>query len=297
MVYTEIIQNIAFEKDSVVYSETINRNIKSKNVYLQTTILLLLCFISTSYARYITIDSSLQTRIEGDVLNVFVEITNNGDEFAYDVFIHAEVGDQSKVSNMKKELRIKESFQTNFTFQLSFKKSGNYPVFIKINYSDLNKYSFSALSMTHINYKENVYPQIFGKMENVEIVKEGKARLLLKNLDEQKKAVDIRLILPKELSSPENMKKVMLQPKEEKSLVFTISNFSAFVGTKTAIYVIMEYENNQTHFSTSLMSSAEIIEKRKLTDKERLLLLGIPIFLFAVFFSISIYRRKRKKKI
>jgi hypothetical protein len=151
--------------------------------------------------------------------------------------------------------------------------------------------------MTHINYKENVYPQIFGKMENVEIVKEGKARLLLKNLDEQKKAVDIRLILPKELSSPENMKKVMLQPKEEKSLVFTISNFSAFVGTKTAIYVIMEYENNQTHFSTSLMSSAEIIEKRKLTDKERLLLLGIPIFLFAVFFSISIYRRKRKKKI
>jgi hypothetical protein len=142
MVYTEIIQNIAFEKDSVVYSETINRNIKSKNVYLQTTILLLLCFISTSYARYITIDSSLQTRIEGDVLNVFVEITNNGDEFAYDVFIHAEVGDQSKVSNMKKELRIKESFQTNFTFQLSFKKSGNYPVFIKINYSDLNKYSF-----------------------------------------------------------------------------------------------------------------------------------------------------------
>ncbi|ETR73656.1 MAG: hypothetical protein OMM_00800 [Candidatus Magnetoglobus multicellularis str. Araruama] len=295
MVYTEIIENIAFEKDSVVYSETINRNIKSKNVYLQTTILLLLCFISTSYARYITIDSSLQTRIEGDVLNVFVEITNNGDEFAYDVVIHAEVGDQSKVSKMKKELRIKESFHTNFSFQMSFNKPGNYPVFIRINYSDLNKYSFSALSMTHINYKEDVYPQIFGKMEKVEIVKEGKARLLLKNLDEQKKAVDIKLILPKELSSPDNIKKVMLQPKEEKSLIFTISNFSSFIGTKAAIYVIMEYENNHKHFSTSLMSSVEIVEKYKLTDKERLLLLGIPICLFAVFLSITIYRRKRRK--
>lgn len=241
-------------------------------------------------------DINVQTRLKDDELMVSVEVTNNGDEPAYYVTGNVEVGGHSKVGDTREILDVKESFKIKFDFKLPFDKPGNYPVLIRVDFADGNQYPFSALSLRHINYGEAISPRIFGKMDPLQIAKKGKVRLKLKCLDEKEKALTVRLILPKEISTSDPVRKIEFKPGKEEDISFRISNFSALVGANYPIYALMEYEDEEKHYFTAAMTTVEIIEKGKLTEEYRFVLLGVLIGLLILYFLIVLVRKRKKTK-
>lgn len=267
----------------------------SGRTFLVLVAIQIVFFQSVSHARYIMMDMIVETKLHGDMLTVSVETTNKGDEPAYDIVVEAEVGHYSKVRDAKKTLQVKETLKAEFDFQLSFDKPGNYPVLVRVHYDDVNHYSFSTLGLVHINFKEAVSAKVFGKMNPVQIVKEGKVCVKLKSLDDKEKDLTIRLFIPKDISVSEPVKKIQLGPAVEKNVCFPVSNFSAFPGSKCAIYALMEYEHNEKHYSAAVASTVEVLEKKKLTKNTRLIVLGIPFGLL-ILYVFSIFVRKGKTR-
>ena len=98
-------------------------------------------------------------------------------------------------------LEVAGVFETEFEFGVSLEKPGNYPALVRIDFTDAKQYPFSFLSLNHFSYKEEVSPKVFAMMKAQEIAKKGKIHLRLKNLDEEAKEANVRLILPKEISA------------------------------------------------------------------------------------------------
>jgi len=257
--------------------------------------IMIFCIVLTSHlhASYIKIDTNLQTRLESNNLTVLVEVMNNGDEAAYDIMTNTKISKYSQNSRTQSILKVNESVEFKFNFELNIEKSGNYPVLVRIDYSDMNKYAFSAITLSIITYKDGAYPEVFCKANPLKIVDKGKAHLIIKNMNEEIKDITAKLIIPKTLSTPNSTQKLTLKPEEEKSIYFNISNFSAFIGTKAAIFFIVEYDDDEKHFATSVMSHVDIIEKIKLKLYEKIIIVGIPILLLISFFIIRFVRKRK----
>ena len=70
----------------------------------------------------------------------------------------------------------------------------------------------------------------------------------------------------------------------EKNLEFQITNFSALEGSVYPIYAIMEYEQNNRHYSTSAIGNVKIgAPKGGFIKYNRELLIGVIVVLVCIF--------------
>lgn len=268
---------------------------------LSSILCLLLFFTSISSARYITFDTTVRTTAKTeqgrDILGVSVELTNNGDEPAYSVRIHAEAGGHSQAGPVIPILGVKSLLREEFEFDLSFGKFGKYPVLVRTDFADANQHPFSALSLSLINYRGAASSKIFfDKPEPLEIAKKGELCLKVKSLDEEERDINVRLILPKELDAAEPARKIRVSPRNEKDVCFAVSNFSALVGSAQAVFGLLEYDDEENHFSASVMNTVKIIEREKLTWKAKFTILGIPVGLLILFLLILAIRKMRRNR-
>ena len=269
---------------------------------LSSILCLLLFFSSVSSARYITFDTTVRTTTKTeqgkDILAVSVELTNNGDEPAYSVRIRVKSGGRSQAGLVRQILGVKEILREEFEFDISFGKLGKYPILVRTDFADANQHPFSALSLSLINYRGAASPKIFfDKPEPLEIAKKGELCLKIKSLDEKERDINVRLILPRELDAAgASVRKIRISPREEKDMCFTVSNFSALVGSAQAVFGLLEYDDEENHFSVSVMTAVKIIEREKLALKSKFIILGIPAGLLVLFLVILAIRRRRKRR-
>ena len=265
----------------------------------QTAVFLILFSLplsaAVSHAKYITIDTRVQTELQGDKLTISVELTNRGDEPAYNLMVSIEIGRHSQAGKPVEKLEADEVSMSQFNLDISFDKPGTYPLITRIDFTDVNQYPFSFLSLTDLIYGEGGPPKIVAKIKPLEMAKEGKLHLTVKNLDADEKEVDVRLIVPKEISPKDGLHVLKLEPLAEQTLDFPVSNSSALVGADYAIYALMSYEDKGRHYFTSASGSIKIIEKKKLTRQQVYLLLGIPLGIF-VLYLLFILRKKQKRR-
>jgi len=248
-----------------------------------------------SHARFITIDTRVETKLQGDKLTINVELTNRGDEPAYNLLVNIEIGRHSQAGKPVEKLEAGEVFKSQFNFDISFGKPGTYPLITRIDFTDLNQYPFSFVSLTDLIYGEGGPPKIAVRMKPLEMAEEDKLHLTVKNLDANEKEISVRLITPKEITPREPLRVLNLAPKEHQVLYFPVSNSSALVGSDYAIYALMSYEDEGRHYFTSASGSIRIIEKKKLTRQQLYLLLGIPLGIL-VLYLLFILRKKQKRR-
>lgn len=248
---------------------------------------------STSQAKYITIETRVNAGFEKDNLIVNVELTNRGDEPAYNLQVNTEVGTQSEVSNPLEALKVGEMFTTKSEFLISQEKPGSYPVIVRVYFTDVKRYPFSFLSLTNFTYKGPALSKIFSKIRPLEMADKGKICLKLKNLDEMEKEVNVRLIVPNEISASDPERIVNLRPMGEEELCFPVSNFSALVGANYTIYALMEYDDNAKHYSISASGSIKIVDKEKLTKAQVLIIIGTPLFILLLFCFILLFKKRK----
>lgn len=248
---------------------------------------------ASAHAGFITMQTSVETKILNNRLNVIVTTANTGDEPAHHVAVHVEVGKNLKSSEEQPVLQIKAPRQSRFEFDVSGLKPGVHPIIVRVDFTDANQYPFSSISVSHFTHKTNLHPLVFGKTGPVALKRGAKLHATVKNLDDKLKNARIRLILPRELSCTDADRSIVLKPLEEKIVAFDLSNFSALPGAKHAVFALLEYEEKDTHLSISIPGTVEIIEKRKLTKTESLLILSIPLALLTGFFGLLFYLKKK----
>ncbi|MBL7212639.1 MAG: hypothetical protein ISS61_09700 [Desulfobacteraceae bacterium] len=270
-----------------------------KDLFGQTIVFLILFFLplspGVSQARFITIDTRVETKLQDDKLTITVELTNRGDELAYNLVVTTEIGGHSQAGRPIEKLEVGEVSKSQFNLDISFDKPGAYPLITRIDFTDVNQYPFSFLSLTDLIYGEGGPPKILAKMKPLEMAKDGKLHLTVKNLDANQKEINVRLIIPKEITPKDGLHVLKLEPLAEQTLDFPVSNSSALVGADYAIYALLAYEDAGRHYFTSAAGSIKIIEKKKLTRQQVYLLFGIPLGIFMLYLFF-ILRKKQKRR-
>src|SRR3989344_3979868 len=151
-------------------------------------LLLFLLLIPIAAASYISIQSSITTTENETTITV----TNFGDEPAYDVQLSLDINNQKAISNIKKQLNIKETFKWEEPLTTTLKNPGKYPSILTTNYQDANAYPFSAISVSTLDHKQATISDISANMDNIELSEKGKLVLTIKNLAENPKDLNIR---------------------------------------------------------------------------------------------------------
>ena len=88
-------------------------------------------------------------------------------------------------------------------------------------------------------------------------------KLKLKNLDASEKALDVSLLLPKELSADALERRVTLAPAGETVLSYKIRRFSALPGSVYPVFALLRLEAGGIHSFASTMSTVSVVEGAK----------------------------------
>ena len=250
-------------------------------------LLLFLLLIPIAAASYISIQSSITTTENETTITV----TNLGDEPAYDVQLSLDINNQKAISSIKKQLNIKEIFEWREPLTITLKNLGRYPLILITNYQDANSYPFSAISVSAFDYKQATISDIVAKIENIELSEKGKLMLTIKNLADTPKNLNIKLIIPKELTIDKDKLALNLESKSEQTISFEIKKFSALTGSSYAVFAVIEYDENELHYTTVTNGVVKIIEKKNLLNNQNLLI-SVLVILIIIF----IYFQFKKKK-
>ena len=240
-----------------------------------------------AFGGYISISSSNKVQYEGGKLEFSINVTNKGDESAFNVQITCEVRGKVISSEIREELGVDESFQQTLATDITIENPGRYPAIVTVSYTDSNQYPFSAISVPTFINQEGTAPKTLGILRGDEFSSRGSTELVLKNLDNQPKKVQIRFVLPKELSSSDLNREVSLGPNSEEKIIFDMKNFSALPGSNYPVYALLEYDLNEKHYSSSAVGMVKIV-KKDLIKENKNILIGVAVLLGLVFIFINV---------
>jgi hypothetical protein len=250
------------------------------------------------HAGTISMSSSLTMKNVDGRIGLEVLVKNDGNESARTVQIHLELIGEKLDGPRWETMGPSEKNSTIFFFEKMPAMSGTYPVFITIEFADMNMYPFTALNVGAVSVGEKGgQAQLFAKSEPISISKSGALAMSVKNLDDKKKNVTARVLGPREVDVKPILFDLELEPHATVDRTLEVSNFSALSGAGYPIFVIFEYEMGGAHYTHPLVTRVTIsqggLPKTALTA---LIAGGAFILILAVFFEVIRRVRASSKK-
>ncbi|MDR4507445.1 MAG: hypothetical protein MRJ65_04280 [Candidatus Brocadiaceae bacterium] len=252
--------------------------------------------IDTAQGSFISMETTMSSSFQDDKVTVKVKVKNNGDESACNVQVSIEVEGKVVVTPIRKNLRINTTHSVEADFAMDTKDAGRYPCVVTVDYTDQEEYPFSAISCSCFDYKETVSPKIYGEMDGIDLSDRNKLVLIVKNFHETEKEVQIKVLVPRELSVPEPSRNILLEAKSEEETDFMIKNFSAFPGSTYYVFVVMEYNDNNRHAAVAIPCAVNIVEETDFFKEYRWVLIVIGAMLFLVFMVLQFGVRRTVDK-
>ncbi len=254
--------------------------------------LMLLLVAGLVNASYISITSNAKIEVANGTLTIRANVTNKGDESAHNVQVWVDAAGESKSGEIFDRVGIEQTISTVLEFDISELGKGRYPVIMRVDYADANLYMFSALTSSYYVVKENVNPDVFASLSELEISKTGTIKLTLKNLADKERPLNVKLALPKELSSFNTEQRVTLSPKSEKTINFEIDRFSALIGSTYVVYAIVEYDENDAHYTTFAQNFVKVVEKKSIFNIPPGVLIAVVAVLIIAFIALQFKKKK-----
>src|SRR3989344_5343811 len=234
------------------------------------------------------------------ILLILINLTmeNKGDEPAMAVQPEIEFTGRSFLGEATSQLDPGSSRSWNIPVTTTLDTPGRYPLILKTRYYDLNNYAFSSISPSYVVIKEDTSPLVFGTLKPLEMSDSGKLPLEIINLDENlQKKIKLKLHLPKELTSENTTLQLTMKPKSKANYDFNIERFSALPGSNYVIAVILEYDENNKHYTNILRGNIKLVENSTSPIKLPVTII-IAILIIIAFISIIVFLEiKRKKKL
>lgn len=271
-----------------------------KKIMLLELWMLFTLFVQVSEASVISMQIEAVASVEGNTLKVPVRVANTGDEPAYNVRINADIGGRGQSGSLKGVLGVNEKYSEELTAPVSYQKPGRYPVVVTVDYTDQNQYPFTAVNITYLNYKEGTVGRVVGEVPAISIAESGRLKVKIKNFEQREEKIDVRLVIPKELSISTPNREVTVKPASEETMAFDLKNVSALPGSNYLIYALLEYEDANYHYANAVVSNLKVEKKKPFLETYKWPLTGAIIILAVVVIFLnllSLWRRKRIKAI
>lgn len=246
-------------------------------------------------ARFITMEATVDANIEGSTARTHVTISNKGDEPAYNVLIRAEIGGAVQAGPMQKALLPNEPYSETFNTTVEYQKPGRYPVIVTVDYTDGNQYPFSALSIVHLNYQENIVGRVVGDIGSASIDSSGSVKLRIRNLGQTEERLKARLITPRELSVSPATRELRIRPNGEESLSFKVRNASALPGSQYQVYAVLDYEQDNYHFSNIVGGQISVEQRQSALATYTTPLIAVAIVVGGALAYVNLRKRPRGK--
>lgn len=272
----------------------LTRSRSSNSFSIATLIFLLciLCFTQTAEASYISLKTALSAQVENNVLKIMATVVNRGDEPAYNVQAEVRAAGKEMLTAKEAELPVNGTYHARFSIPFPAQKPGTYPLVLKMYYTDANQYPFSALSCQPIVFQKEAASLLFGSLKSVSFSKEGKIEFTVKNFSDSEVPAKVSLILPGELTTEKDRQKVLLPPRSEKTLYFSIKNFSALPGSSYQVFAVSESEDQVLHYTQVSPGTVTIVAAQGIFGLTYFNLFLVLIVLFVVFIIAQFYTRK-----
>jgi len=266
-----------------------------KNIFFLIAALFLPVYsISVVTAGYITIKTETALTVDRTDLKVRVNVVNEGDESAFNMQINVNENQRTQSSPIKQILPVKENYDFEATCNLARSKHGRYPLTIHVDYTDANQYPFTALTVTQYSFGSDTVSRIFGSADNIRLTGQATLPLKLKNMDETSREVQVNLVVPKELSVQEKTRKVAIQPRSEVDSVFQLSNFSALPGSRYQAFFVLEYEDDDRHYSSVVPCFIHVDVSEGFFKKYKWYIIAGSSVLFVILMIFQFVPKKRK---
>lgn len=236
--------------------------------------------------------------LTGNSTKLSLELLNSGDEPAYSVqasLILPEYFDSQPL--YIENINSNESFKGNINIQLKQEiLFGNYILPILVEYADGNGYPFSSISSILMNYNKFSITKAIVSMPESIIPIEGKkeVEVTAKNIDDFDHDLKVSLFLPREITSDQQVKRVSVKSKDQKTVKFELENLGALEGSTYNIVIGVEYDDSDEHHSYSSHNTILISGNIEEQNDE-----SIPFYMWALilsFFLILIYIYFKVKK-
>lgn len=249
-------------------------------------LLILLSILPMANASYITLETAIATSPS----SVSVSITNKGDEPAYNVQPSL-ISPVAASSDAKQRLEINEKQTSMFDIELSDSLPGTYPVILNIDYADANNYPFSAIATSTLVNKVATSPGLIMVLEPIKLSDSNKLKLSVKNLDDYKKDIKIKIIVPKELTV-EDSKQLSLEARSSGKLSFKIEDFSARPESTYAVFAVAEYDKDGKHYTSITSSPVKIVKGLNIPIS----ILSISLAALLIIYIVYKIRKKNESK-
>lgn len=246
---------------------------------------MIITIIPVVTASYLSMQSSITTTENGTIITV----TNLGDESAYNVQLSMDINGQKKISDLKSQLGMRETFEWEMPLDAELKNSGKYPLILTTNYQDANSYPFSAISVSTFDHKQSTISDIAAKINNIELSDEETLELTIKNTAETTKNLNIRMIAPKELTAEKDKLSIKLPANTQTTINFEIKKFSALAGSSYVVFAVIEHDEDGRHYTIVTNGIVNVVEKQNIFTNQTLL--TVLLVILAVIF---IYAQKKK---
>jgi hypothetical protein len=253
--------------------------------------LLIGLFSLPALASYISLQTTLRSKVEGNRLIVLVQTVNKGDESAFAVQAQVQAGGRALLAEKRTELPVNAAYQARVSLPLTLKTPGTYPLMLVLHYADANQYPFSALSIQPFVYRREAVPPLLGQMRPASFAKEGEVNLILKNTGQVPLKTMTRLIAPRELTVTNDQRPLALAPRAQATATFRLSNFSALAGSTYQVYAVTEFEAGGLHYTGLIPGTIKIIAEQGLFGLSRVIMVGILIALIALFVGAQFIKR------
>ncbi|MBI4010067.1 MAG: hypothetical protein HY361_02645 [Candidatus Aenigmarchaeota archaeon] len=264
---------------------------------LLTFLLAFLILINTASASFITLSTTIsEIRIENSA-QANIKLVNSGDEPALNLHISLILpeGFESDEINLDK-LNPNATFEgiINITRTKEL-LAGRYPATVLTEYTDINGYLFSSISPASIVYKASTNSKVTGSISELRLGASGSENLILdiKNLDEIRHEIKVKLFLPRELKTNDYEKTVAVNAKEKYQMEFSVSNLAALKGSAYVILTSLEYDYNNMHYSSQATAVAKVGDA---TIPQNFPWIHISIFLLIVIFIYFQIKSKAGRK-
>lgn len=245
------------------------------------------------YGGSITLTTSSTSIVFEDGVKIEVTTINSGDETAERVGISMFFQGEVSKSPVKHRLVPGESFTVRFPIIIPPRASGAYTVLVLVDFHDVKGYPFSALSYTTFAVGPVALPEVFAKPVDVTIVNHGAVKLEIENTAQRRLSVKVRLAAPRELRQDPKVISIDIPPGEVEPVVFPIDKWTAREGAVYTVLTLIEYQDDNRHFSSVSENRVRVAEKRDFFKAHWIILLLINLCLVAgVVWSELVSRRK-----
>ena len=262
-----------------------------KNLFIFS---LIICVASAAAASFISLNTTVTSRVENNKLWTMISVINKGDEPAYNVQAEIRIGEAKYIAEKKTQLGVNQTYQVESAYKLKAANPGDYPLIVIMHYADANQYPFSAINCQTFSYKKTAPPsEIFGSLKKTTFFKTGKLKLVLKNMSEEDIRAMTSLVLPRELSVDQPEQEIYIPAKSSASLEFKVENFSALTGSNYQVFAVTQYIKdgfNQTNITPGMV---HIVQEKKILGVSYTIIIIVLAVLAALFIAAQFFKPKR----